>query len=108
MADMAALGVELGVARFAATVARDVDTVTRVHRCVVLFSPRPLAGEGCLKQHETACFDADGCAGNDVGSRASRQSDLRRCSPPSFQRKLESSPAVAGAMSGAGPRRSLG
>jgi hypothetical protein len=30
------------------------------------------------------------------------------CSPPSFQRKLESSPAVAGAMSAAGPQRSLG
>jgi hypothetical protein len=34
----------------------------------------------------------------------------RRAIPavPSFQRKLESSPAVAGAMSAAGPQRSLG
>jgi H+/gluconate symporter-like permease len=43
-----------------------------------------------------------------LGALIAIANTLRDCSPPSFQRKLESSPAVAGAMSAAGPQRSLG
>ena len=58
-------------------------------------NPTPSPARPCTSDYATASLIRPG-------------SRYLRTAPPSFQRKLESSPAVAGATSAAGPQRSLG